>query len=131
MKKLTYQLFFSLLLFQFSFGQNTWTAEKIMQYKNITETNISPDGKYIAYVVNVPLMEGEKSEYNSQIWVAATDGSFDVQYSRGEKSSTSPQFSPDGKQIAFLSNRSDNKNQILAMRIMGGEPDRLQKQRPA
>lgn len=67
-----------------SFGQNEWTAEKAMQYKNITGTDISADGKYVAYVVRVPVMEGEKSEYNSQVWVAATDGSFNLQYTRGK-----------------------------------------------
>jgi dipeptidyl aminopeptidase/acylaminoacyl peptidase len=119
-------LFLAVLFFNITaIGQNTWTAEKIMQYKNITGTNISPDGKYIAYVVRVPFMEGEKSEYNDQIYIAAVDGSFNVQYTRGEKSSSAPQFSPDGKQVAFLSNRVDNKNQIFTMRLMGGEPEQI------
>ena len=122
-KSLLFALFMAFSLF--SIGQNTWTAEKIMQYKNITATDISPDGKYIAYVVNAAVMEGEKSEYNSQLWVAATDGSMDVQYTQGEKSSTSPKFSPDGKQIAFLSRRVENKPQIFVIRLMGGEAEQI------
>ena len=122
-KPLLFALFMAFSLF--SIGQNTWTAEKIMQYKNITATDISPDGKYIAYVVNAAVMEGEKSEYNSQLWVAATDGSMDVQYTQGEKSSTSPKFSPDGKQIAFLSRRVENKPQIFVIRLMGGEAEQI------
>ena len=122
-KPLLFVLFMAFSLF--SIGQNTWTAEKIMQYKNITATDISPDGKYIAYVVNAAVMEGEKSEYNSQLWVAATDGTMDVQYTQGEKSSTSPKFSPDGKQIAFLSRRVENKPQIFVIRLMGGEAEQL------
>jgi dipeptidyl aminopeptidase/acylaminoacyl peptidase len=125
MKRISILLAFIALQLQFSIAQNNWTPEKIMQYKNITDTNISPDGKYIAYVVRVPMMEGEQSEYNSQIWVAATDGSFNLQYTRGEKSSTSPMFSPNGSQVAFLSNRNDDKNQVFVMRLMGGEPEQI------
>jgi len=69
-------------------------------------------------------MEGEKSEYNSQIWVAGTDGSFNYQYTRGEKSSTSPKFSPNGQKIAFISSRNE-KSQVWVMRIMGGEPEQV------
>lgn len=127
MKQLLFLLFFVGLIIQFSAAQDKWTPEKIMEYKNITDTNISPDGKYVAYVVSQPVMEGEKSEYNSQIWVAATDGSFDLQYTRGEKSSSNPQFSPNGSQIAFLSNREDDKNQVFIMRLMGGEPEQITK----
>lgn len=103
-----------------TFSQQKWTPEHIMKFKSISDTELSPDGKYVAYVVREPLMEGDKSEYLSHIWVAASDKSFNVQYTQGDKSSTSPKYSPDGQSIAFLSSRSE-KNQIWVMRLMGGE----------
>ncbi|MDX1284456.1 MAG: prolyl oligopeptidase family serine peptidase, partial [Draconibacterium sp.] len=127
MKKIAVFLTLILAFTTNAISQEKWTPEKIMEYKNITGTNISPDGKYVAYVVRTPVMADDKSEYNSQIWVAAVDGSFDIQYTRGEKSSSSPKFSPDSKKIAFTSNRNDNKNQIFVMRLMGGEPEQITK----
>jgi len=104
--------------------ENVWTPELSMKIKSVSQTAISPEGKYVAYVVRTPLMKGEKSEYNNQIWVAASDGSFNEQYTRGDKSSTSPSFSPDGKKIAFTSSRG-GKNQIWMMRVFGGEPEQI------
>jgi dipeptidyl aminopeptidase/acylaminoacyl peptidase len=125
MKNLILAALFMMLQVHDLRGQDHWTAEGIMKYKNITETNISPDGNYVAYVVREAWMEGEKSEYNSQIWVASVDGTFNVQYTHGEKSSTSPRFSPDGRKIAFLSDRAGDKNQLFIMRLMGGEAEKI------
>lgn len=107
------------------YSQEEWTADKILKYKNIDDTSISPDDKHVAYVVREAVTEGEKSEYNSQIWVAAADGSSNVQYTQGEKSSTSPKFSPDGSQIAFLSSRSGDKSQLYLIRVLGGEARKI------
>lgn len=112
------------------YSQEEWTAEKILEYKNIDGTAFSPDGKYVAYVVRDAITEGEKSEYNSQIWVAAVDGSFDAQYTQGDKSSTSPQFSPDGSQIAFLSSRVGDKSQLYLIRVLGGEARKITDEKP-
>ena len=75
-----------------------------MKFESISQVNMSEDGKYITYVVREGIMEEEKSEYLSQIWVSATDKSFNEKYTHSKKSSTSPKFSPNGKSIAFLSN---------------------------
>ena len=98
-----------------------WTPEKSMEFKAISSTTFSQDGKFVSYVVREAVMEGEKSEYLQQVWVAATDGSFNVQYTHNDKSSFSPAFSPNGDRLAFLSGR-EGKTQIWMMRLMGGEP---------
>ena len=97
-----------------------WTPALAMQYHAIGGTAMAPDGQLVAYVVRAPLMEGEQSEYRSQIHVASVDGSMNVQYTRGEHSSYSPAFSPDGAHLAFLTTRSGSP-QVWAMRVQGGE----------
>ena len=94
-----------------------------MKIKSVSQTDISNDGKYVAYVVREPIME-EKSEYLSQIWVNNLATNENFQYTFNLKSSISPKFSPDGKKIAFLSSRS-GKNQIWVMNTLGGEAKRL------
>ena len=103
-----------------------WTPEESMNIKSISQVNMSEDGEYITYVVREAIMEEEKSEYLSQIWVSATDKSFNEKYTHSNKSSTSPKFSPNGKSIAFLSIRSD-KNQIWIMNTFGGEAKQITK----
>jgi Tol biopolymer transport system component len=122
-------LFTSIFLFVFVLKaqdtiNSTWTPEYSMKFKSISEVDLSPDGKYVAYVVRTPFMEGEKSEYVNQIWVSSSDGKMAIQYTQGTSSSTSPAFSPNGQHIAFMSKRSD-ENQIWLMRLMGGEAEQI------
>ncbi|MFQ5537945.1 MAG: S9 family peptidase [Gemmatimonadota bacterium] len=101
-----------------------WTPEFSLKFRAIQQTTLSPDGSRVAFVVRTPVTEGEKSEWLSHIWVGATDGSWARQFTRGEKSATSPAFSPDGRWLAFASSRS-GKNQVWAMRLDGGEAIQL------
>ena len=98
-----------------------WAPELSIQLKKISDLNISDKSNKISFVVREALIEGEKSEYLSQIWVANTDGSDLVQFTYDKKSNTHPRFSPDGKYLAFISKRSE-KPQIWIMNIAGGGP---------
>lgn len=127
MKKLLAILCLAILILPTLSGQDesvSWTLDHAMKFKRISGTTFSPDGKHVAYVVRTPSMEGEKSEYTSQIWVAATDGSMNVPYTHSESSSFAPAFSPDGTYLTFLSGR-EKKTQIWNMRLMGGEAEVL------
>ncbi len=100
-----------------------WTPEQMMKVKRIAAVRPSPDGKMAALVVTEAVMEPEKSEYVNQIHLANISTGAEItsrQLTFGEKSSTEPRWSPDGKRLAFLSNRS-GKNQIYVLHLAGGE----------
>ena len=109
-------------------SQDIWSPLESMKIKSISQTEISNDGKSVAYVVREPIMEGKKSEYLSQIWVTDIESKENIQYTFNQKSSSSPKFSPDGKKIAFLSSRS-GKNQIWIINTLGGEARMLTKEK--
>jgi dipeptidyl aminopeptidase/acylaminoacyl peptidase len=98
-----------------------WTPELTMQYDQITETEISPDGEQVAYVVREAVMDETTSEYRQHIHVASVDGSSDAQFTYGEHSNFNPRWSPSGDRLAFLSTRGDGPPQVYLMRTGGGE----------
>jgi dipeptidyl aminopeptidase/acylaminoacyl peptidase len=108
-----------------------WTPALSMRYRQVFGTTMSADGKLVAYVVRSADMKGTESRYVTQLWVAAADGSWNRQYTHGPKGASSPAFSPDGKELAFLSSRpavvehekdeGNGKSQVWVMPVNGGE----------
>jgi dipeptidyl aminopeptidase/acylaminoacyl peptidase len=96
-----------------------------VKLKAVGSPRVSPDGKRVVYTVNEPVMTVDKSEFVTQIWMAATDATSNRQITFGDKSSTNPKWSGDGSMIAFTSNRKDNRNQIYVLRISGGEAEQI------
>src|SRR5262245_36820161 len=127
--------FFVALLCCVSFGSPlanaesvSWTPELALQIKRVSHVRVSPDGKRVAFVVANAVMEPEKSEWLSHIYLAAADGTGAVQLTQGEKSSTFPEWSPDGQWIAFLSaraNKAEAKTNLWRIRVAGGEAEQL------
>jgi len=103
----------------------SWSPELHMKVKTVGSPQISPDGKSVVYTITDAIMTPDKSEYLTQIWLGTTDGKENVQLTFSEKSSTNPKWSPDGKAIAFLSTRKDNKNNLYLLRLSGGEAEPL------
>ncbi|QYO66632.1 TolB family protein [Leptolyngbya sp. 7M] len=102
-----------------------WTPETQVKLKVPGTPKISPDGRRVVYTVNEAVMTADKSEFITQIWIANTDGTNNRQITFGERSSANPKWSPDGKFIAFTSNRKDNRNQIYVLNAEGGEAEQI------
>jgi dipeptidyl aminopeptidase/acylaminoacyl peptidase len=113
----------TLLLASYSFAQKrAFTIADFYKIKNVTDPQISPDGKKIAYVVSTSNLE--KGTSNSDIFVMNADGSNIRQLTFSEKGDSYPRWSPDGKWLMFLSTRKDG-SQIWLMPTVFGELKQL------
>ncbi len=73
---------------------------------------LSPDGEQLAF------------DWLGDIWLVHTAGGRAVALTRNPADDGNPTWSPDGKLIAFTSNRSGNYD-VFVMTVGGGEPKRL------
>jgi dipeptidyl aminopeptidase/acylaminoacyl peptidase len=92
------------------------------------DPRLSPDGRRVAYVVT--WIERDANAYRSAIWVTSVDGSEEPrQFTSGERRDGTPRWSPDGRLLAFTSNRDGEEEkaaaQLYVMPADGGEPRRL------
>ena len=96
------------------------TAEDLYAMQFVEDPQISPNGKYVAFVKVTIDKLGDK--YNRAIWlIDLTDKApRPRQFTFGAKPDHSPRWSPDGKTLAFVSSRND-KQQIFVIGLYGGE----------
>jgi len=105
------------------------TIDDLLTIKSVGGTQISPDGKWVAYTVGYG--DFKTDAFVTQIWLAQSDTGKSFQLTRGDKSATNPRWSPDGLWLAFLSNRIEDKNQIFVINPLGGEAQPLTKSETA
>ena len=99
------------------------TFDDLIAMHRAAEAQLSPDGKWVAYTVATPDMDANRNASN--LWMAPVAGGDAIQLTRTGKDS-SPQWSPDGKSIAFLSARSGD-SQVYLLSMDGGEAHSLTK----
>lgn len=99
------------------------TIEALAKLKRVSSPAISPDGEWIAYVVE-GRVEGA-DETRAQLFMASADGKTVLPMTSDSYDAHSPQWSPDGTQLAFLAARSDldenASTQVWTLDMRGGE----------
>ena len=104
-------------------GPKLLTPEASLNLRNISDLQFSADGSRLAFVVTEPARGEGRARH---IWIYEKQSGTIRQFTYSAKSEFLPRWSPDGKQLAFLSDR-DEQQQVYAMRVDGGEASALTK----
>jgi len=94
------------------------TFDDYIALKAVSDPQLSPDGKWVAYTVSIPSLEDNRSV--ARIWVADARTGKTRAVTNGPGSDRQPRWSPDGKTLAFISTR-ENGAQVWVMPIAGGD----------
>ncbi|HLG17441.1 MAG TPA: S9 family peptidase [Blastocatellia bacterium] len=89
--------------------KGTLDKETFMNMESVSNPAISPDGRQIVFTRT--WVDKVKDEYQSNLWIVDVDGTRVRELTSGNWRDSSPVWSPDGKRIAFLSDR-DSTNQL-------------------
>ncbi len=112
-------------------GSSTALADKptqplaiddVFNLRLAVDPQISPDGKRIIYVRQFNDIMTDQRHAN--LWIVNADGSENRPLTTGNYNDSSPRFSPDGTQIAYISNR-DGSPQIYRRWLDSGQTAKL------
>ncbi len=113
-------------------ASTTPTIDQSLEWKSAFNPKISPDGKRVVY--ELQKTNWEDNAFDRNLWIADIAAGESHALTSAKKSSTNPAWSPDGKWIAFLSDRPgqitgtpEGKKQVYVIPADGGEAQQLTK----
>ncbi|MFB1097395.1 prolyl oligopeptidase family serine peptidase [Terribacillus sp. JSM ZJ617] len=100
---------------------NGLSAQDLFEFSFLSDPQLSPDGNWVVFVKRVI---NEKEKYQSNLFLMHVDSKEITQFTQGDFSDVQPRWSPDGRYILFVSNRS-KKQQIWNIAFNGGEASQV------
>ncbi|RKY77826.1 peptidase S9 [candidate division KSB1 bacterium] len=131
--KVLFYIGFLLLIFNvfvFAAESDKWTVDDVLKQESARSFFISSDGSKVVWVKQVP--EKEINQFAGDIYLAYIKSGKNIRLTRGKTNDWSPQLSPDGSKVAFMSVRGEGKNkksQVWLIDLTGGEPWQVTKRK--
>jgi len=97
-----------------------FTPKDVLKQVVIGAVAVAPDGQSIVYVKRTV----EEGKYARRLWRTTFDGGTPEQLTSAKASDGRPRFSPEGKQLVFISDRT-GKPQAWLLNLAGGEPRQI------
>ena len=126
MKKILLPFLF-LALLQVLHGEEVLTPQHLAKLRHVISAKISPDGSFVAYILNVPRppVKEKSGPANRELHVVYPDG-VSHPFVTGDIRVSAIRWTPDGKRISFLAKRGEDKHKLLyAIPIDGGEAQKI------
>jgi dipeptidyl aminopeptidase/acylaminoacyl peptidase len=95
-----------------------FSVHDMLAMDRISDPRVSPDGKLVVFTVSVTDLENNRRR--SDLYLAATDGSWTRRLTTHEASDSQGRWSPDGRWVYFVSSRSGSA-QVWRIPVDGGE----------
>jgi dipeptidyl aminopeptidase/acylaminoacyl peptidase len=105
-------------------AKEPFSVERSWQIQRLGQPTISSDGGTI--IAPVTRFSTAENKGYTDLWLWSADGKVERRLTTHEAADNSPQISPDGTQVLFVSQRGDDKApQLYVMPLAGGEARRV------
>lgn len=104
------------------------TVDDLARIREVGSPRISPDGEWVAYQVGT--VNPKEDKWLTDLWMVSWDGATTLRLTQTPtESEHSPEWSPDGRWLGFLSGREaadeDAGDQLWRLDRRGGEAERI------
>lgn len=101
------------------------TLDDLGKFKDVGAPRCSPDAKWIAYTLTSTDVAADKRD--TDVWMISRDGKTNLRVTSSTESESSPNWSPDGQYLSFLSSRPGKAkgSQVWVIDRRGGEAQQL------